>query len=402
MHLARKPISFLHERNVYTLQVWNKELLFVGGFLARAAYELEMQDIKAQWDAFIASKKPGESLDQGLYKGFYDKAVHNLQFFTFHASTPSALVSSEMRSAFFDCGVRGRSFPVVSRVGIKSALDVRMPDPVYSAFLPELPVFPKELLDGSRSVVTALREKGMLKDITFADVIEGLRGRTLSEKEMAACLSWWIDTYHQRNPVEINDDRRMLLGAAVPAVGSSDNGNRQKIPLGGIRTFLNPKDSVIPTDGPLPSHVLPASINQELDSTKLQGSLGWRELTVLEWIQHLVDPAVYTRESEFNIAQSPDWAYRVLRVLGKCWPTLPDLTRTTIAGLLDEFTCIPTSAGMRRPSEAYFPSEIIAATFPDLPVINLPSGDRIGDSLEGALIDLGVRKHVGPEAILER
>jgi len=380
--------------------VWNKELLFVGGFLARAAYELEMQDIRVHWDALVASKKPGEPLDQGLHKGFYDKARHNLQFFTFHPSTPSALVSSEMRSAFFDCGVQGQFFPVVSMAGIKSALDVRMPNPVYSAFLPELPVFPEELLGSSKSVVTALREKGMLKDITFADVIEGLRGRPLSEKEMAACLHWWLDA-SQQDPERINANRRALLNVAVLDVVSSDSGNRRKIPLDGIRAFLNPKDVLIPAGGPLPDHVLPISVNRKLDSAKLRNSLQWRELTVPEWVQHIVDPAVYTQETEFNIVESPDWADRVLRVLSWYWPNLPELSRTTITGLFDELACIPTSAGMMAPREAYFPNAGIEATFPDLPIVNLPSGAQIG-SLEGVLIDLGVRKHVGLDVIFDR
>jgi len=360
-----------------------------------------MQDIRAHWDAFIASKKPNESLSPELHKKFYDKARHNLQFFTFHPSTPSALVSSEMRSAFFDCGVQGKSFPVVSRVGIKSALDVRMPDPVYSAFLPEFPVFPEELLDGSKSMVTALREKGMLKDITFADVIDGLRGRSLSEEEMAACLEWWINT-SQRDPAGLNDNGRKLLDAAVLVAGSSGNGNKQEIALKGICTFLNPKDFVIPKDGPLPDHVLPKSVNRKLDSTKLQNSLQWRELSVLEWLQHIADPTVYTQESEFNIVESPDWADRVLRVLSRCWSTLPEPSRTTIAGLLDGLACIPTSVGMMMPSEAYFPNAAITATFPDLPIVDLPSGVQIGGSLEGVLIDLGVRKHVGLKVIFDR
>jgi len=360
-----------------------------------------MQDIRAQWDAFISSKKPGEPLNQELHKGFYDKAKHNLQFFAFHPSTPSALVSSEMRSAFFGCGVQGLSFLLVSKVGIKPALDVRMPDPVYSAFLPELPVFPEELKDSSKSVVTALRAKGMLKDITFTDVIEGLRGRSLSEKEMSACLEWWIST-SQQNPTGIYERRQMLLGAAVLVVDPSDGGVGRKIPLEGICAFLNPKDSIIPTDGPLPNHVLPTSVNGKLDSTKLQNSLRWRELTILEWMQHLVDPAVYTQGSEFNIVESPDWAGRVLRVLSRSWSTLPKSSRTTITQLLDELTCIPTSAGMRTPSEVYFPTAVIATPFHDVPVVKLPSEDRIGDDLGGVLIDLGVQKHVGLEVIFDR
>ena len=357
-----------------------------------------MQDIKTYWDASVASRKPGEPLDSELRKWFYDKARHNLQFFTFHPSTPSAVVSSEMRSAFFNCVVRGQSFPVVSSAGIKSALDVRMPDPTFSTFLKELPVFPEELLEASKSIVAALREKGMLKDITFTDVLKELRERPLSEEEMVACIQWWINT-SQQNPTGINDIRRELLSAAVLTAGSPDDGNERIIPLGGIQTFLNPRNVVVPTDGPLPDHLLPMGVSRKFDPTQLQKSLQWRELTVLEWVHHIVDPTVYVQKNEFNIVQSPVWADRVLQVLGRCWTTLSKANQTSVVGLLDKLTCIPTSAGMKTPSEAYFSNVDI---FHDLPVVNLPSGVQIKGNLEKVLAELGVRKHVDLQVIFNR
>ena len=382
----------------HNVPVWNKELLFVGGFLARAAYELETQDIGTCWDASVASKKPGEPLEPELRKLFYDKARHNLQFFTFHTSTPSAVVSSEMRSAFFNCVDWRQPFPIVSSAGIKSALDVRMPDPTFSAFLKELPVFPEELLGGSKLMVAALREKGMLKDITFADVLKELQERPLSEEEMVACLQWWINT-SQQNPTGVNDIRRELLGAAVLTVGPTDNGDERIVPLKEIKTFLNPRNVVVPTDGPLPSHLLPISVSRKFVVTQLQESLQWRELTILEWVQHIVDPAVYTQKNEFNIIESPAWADRVLQVIGRCWSTLSKVNQTSVIGLLDKLACIPTSAGMRTPSEAYFSN---ADIFHDLPVVNFPSGAPIRGNLERVLADLGVRKHVDLQVIFNR
>ena len=321
-----------------------------------------------------------------------------MQFFAFHPSTPSAVVSSEMRSAFFDCVVRGQPFPIVSSAGVKSALDVRMPDPALSAFLPELPVFPEELLDGCKPVVAALQEKGMLEDITFADVSKALRERPLSEEEMAACLQWWINA-SQQDPTSIDDNRRVFLGAAVLTVGTPGNGGERKVPLEEIRTFLNPRRVIVPTNGPFPSHLLPISVNRELESAQLQEYLQWKELTVLEWLQHIVDPAVYTQKSEFNIVESPEWADCVLQALSQYWPTLQEGTRTTIVGLLEELTCIPTSAGMQTPSQAYF-SE--ADIFKDLAVVDLPSGAHVEVSLEEVLVDLGVRKHADLQVVFER
>lgn len=352
------------------------------------------------WEASLVSKKPGEPLDTEVRKWFYDRARHNLQFFTFHQSTPSAVVSDQMQSAFFDCVNRGQTFPVVSSAGIKSAFDVRMPDPTFSAFLRELPVFPEELLDSSKSMVASLRTRGMLKDITFPDVLKELRERPLSEEEMVACLQWWIST-SQQDPARIDDIRRELLNAAVLSVGSLYSGDERIIPLVGIRTFLNPRNVAIPTDGPLPNHLLPMSVSRKFDLTQLQRSLLWKELTVFEWVEYIVDPAVYTQKSEFNIVESRDWADRVLQVLGRCWGanTLSKANQTSIIGLLEKLTCIPTSSGMKPPNEAYFSN---ADIFHDLPVVAFPSGVQIRGNLEKLLADLGVRKHVELQLIFNR
>jgi hypothetical protein len=116
-----------------------------------------------------------------------------------------------------------------------------MPEPAFSAFLRELPVFPEELLDSSKLMVAALRERGMLKGHHVpTDVLKELRERPLSEEEMVACLQWWINT-SQAGPRRIDDIRRELLNAAVLSVGSSDSGDERIIPLEGIQTFLNPR-----------------------------------------------------------------------------------------------------------------------------------------------------------------
>lgn len=357
-----------------------------------------MQGVGADWNASLSSKKPGESPDPESRRRFYDRARHNLQFFTFHQSTPSALVSTEMRTAFFDCGGRGQIFPIISSAGIKSALDVRMPDPVFSAFLRELPVFPEELFDSSKTMVADLRARGMLKDITFDDVLDELQKRPLSEEEMVYCLQWWINT-SQQDLRGVDDIRRKLLNAAVLSLGSSDDGSERIIPLSEIQTFLNPRNVVIPTNGPLPIHLLPMNVSRNFDLVQLQRSLQWRELTILEWVKHIVDPAVYTQKDEFNIVESPAWADRVLQVLGRYWTTLSNTNKANLVSSLETLACIPTSAGMMMPSEAYFSN---ADIFRDLPVVALPSGVPIRGNLERVLADLGVRRHVDLQVIFNR
>ena len=112
-----------------------------------------------------------------------------------------------------------------------------------------------------------------------------------------------------------------------------------------------------------------------------------------------MDPAVYTKKIHFSIVESPDWADRVLQILGRYWGTLSKVNQIYTIGLLGNLTCIPTSAGMKPPDQAYFSS---ADIFRDLPIVTLPSGVHIRGNLENVLADLGVRKHVDLQVVLSR
>lgn len=238
----------------------------------------------------------------------------------------------------------------------------------------------------------------MLKDITFGDVLEELQGRLLSEEEMVACLRWWINASHQ-DPTGIDDARQQLLDVAHLSIDLLGNGDEQVVSLKGIQTFLNLRNTAIPKDGPLPNHLLPIRISRRFNSAQLQKSLQWRELTALDWVRHLVEPAVYNQGIEFNIIESPFWAEHVLQILSRCWLALLEVDKTSIVELLKELTCIPTSAGMKMPSEAYFSN---ASIFHDLPIVNLPSRVPIKGALKELLAGLGVQKHVGLEVIYNR
>ena len=377
--------------------MWNEELLYVGGFLARAGYELEMDQIRKLWTGAIG-KTPSDQPDVELVAWLHARALHAMRFFTFHQSTPLAEVSRKMETSFFLCGGPRHPFPLMSTVGVRDVSEVRIPDAAFSEFVKELPVVPEEVLIGARRMVDALQDRGMVKNIEFMDVLRELRARPLNEVEMIACFKWWIGIQNQGEARTLARIRTELLNAAVLCVGERGSSDERIIPMSTIQTFLNTRTmGAIPTDGPLPAHLLPVSVSRHLDPNQLSTAFPWREFTTIDWIRHVTitpGPSV-----EHDITQSPQWSERVFQVLARMWPNMAKGNQEETVVLLRDKACVPTSAGMKLPQEAYFQS---AHIFKDLPIVQLPSGVPVRGTLEKVFTAIGVRKHVDLQIVFNR
>lgn len=251
-------------------------------------------------------------------------------------------------------------------------------------------------------MVASLQSRGMIKAITFDDVLNELRSMPLSEPEMIACLKWWMDLPSQgNNNLQLSRIRTELLGAAVLTIGTPGTADEKIVQLSSIETFLNPKGigATIPLDGPLPDHLLPVSISKSLATNSLASSFPWSELTIVQWLQHLCDPKVVANRVDFDINLSAPWAEKVLTVISRAWPSLPNEAKVEIVALLRDKTCIPTSGGLKVPIEAYFAN---ANIFHDLPIVTFPSGMAVKGTLEKVLQSLGVRKHVDLQVVFNR
>jgi hypothetical protein len=353
--------------------------------------------VKSLWDGAIQKGSALESPDPELKTWLLGRSLHALRFFTFRQSTPSADVSNLLEAAFFSCSSIP-DLPIMSTVGVRQASDVRYPNPTFS-FLKELPVLPDEVLTVAAPMVASLQNRNMIKDITFSDVLEELRSRPLPEVDMVACLNWWI-SIQDADRARLLPIRTQLLNAAVLVLGKSGSAEEQIIQLNAIKTFVNPR-SVIPLDGPLPSHLLPVSVSKRLPTASIASSFPWTELSVIQWLQHICSPPVRgaTSAVEFNLTLSAPWAERVLMVLMSAWPSLSNEAKVEIVKILWDVPCIPTSAGLKVPEESYF---VKADLFHDLAVVTLPSGTSIKPALEKVLRTLGVRTHVDLQVVFNR
>jgi len=366
--------------------------------LARSAYELELDAIKKMWEAAAAVKGPDGIPDEEVQSWLRGRAIHALKFFSFHPSTPSPMVSNLMEVAFFACAPT-RPFPIISSDGVRNANEVYILRPEFSGFVKRLRVISEDIVNGAKTMIAALRSHGMLKNITFVDVLDELRSRPLSETETVECLKWWIGVTKEGNYV--SRERSQFLNTLVV---SFTGPHEKTMKLSDARTFLKSKTNgtKIPTNGPLPSTLLPTSIACSFDQDILVSAFRWKQLSIFDWLRHLTDPKVAAANPEFDVTNSAIWAEQVLSVLVGAWPSLTKSDEKGVIKLLSPMSCIPTSTGMKVSNQAYFPNVDFLNSFRDLPIVTMPSGAIVKGSLELVLQSLGVRKHVELQIILDR
>lgn len=370
--------------------------MYIGGFLARSAYEFQLATVHEQWNALYSHDT---QLKQEIQLHLTSQVLHTLKFFTFHSSTPSSDVSIIMEDGFFSCNTKGQ-FSIISTKGIRNSKDVRLPNPIFSGFLKELPTLPDDIVVGAPFVVSSLQRRGMIAEITFQDVLRELQARPLATKEFIACLEWWIGVCREGDHERLLPIRKQLQDAIILTIEAQGPEAPQVISLASIKSFINPKSSNggIPLDGPLPEYLLPFEVSKAFKHEDLSAAFPFTELTIVQWLAFICDPTA-KRSDAFDINTSPSWAERVLALVARAWPSLSAQLKEEIHTILHDKTCIPTSRGMQIPSQSYFPN---VNMFRDLPVVAFPSGKATNGPLEKVLKGLGVRKHVELQIIFNR
>ncbi|BGP12853.1 hypothetical protein JCM10213_005226 [Rhodosporidiobolus nylandii] len=371
---------------------WNRELLWAGGVLARTVYEEEMGEIGRLWG------KQGKEIEEAKRKELEARALHLLKFFTFNKSTPQSVVGELTESTFFQSSP-GSSVTLLSNLGTTPSHQLRLPSPQLSGFIKAIPVVPSVLADGVPRFLSYLRDKNLIRDISLDDVFADLSAHPLSISEAVEAFKWWTTLAANRS-YDVRLLQRLKDAAMLSAPDPSSTGDVRIHPLSGFRTYVNAK--LVPVDMPLPEHVLPFELSRQISHGDLQRVFGFQELSLLEWMKFLVSPAMTGKgaKAETNALQNPAFAEKVLAVLAKGWHATPATSQRELCALLAEKAVVPTSQGLKKPTEAYFPS---VSLFPDLAIVVFPSGVPIkGGNIERLLLALGVRKHVELQLVFTR
>jgi hypothetical protein len=378
-HLAARFIPTVERESIDLVDKhvahWNRELLWISGHLCRLIYELELLRLQSAWTKTSVS-------DTDVRADLGAQALHALRYFTFNQTTPSAGVGQEMESAFYQTATDNRAFPLISTAGILPVKDVRRPNADFAKFVPDLAVVPSAVLQDASRAVARLSERGLLRDITFDDVVHELGKRPLSEPEMIAALQWW-----QAVGADAQNVRARFLDAAILVTDGKIT------PLSTIQTFIKSASS-IPPDMPLPPHTIPFALTKDLRAGTVYGIFGWTELTLVQYVAFLV-----SLSGDNDIRTSPVFAEKMLTMLGRAWASVSANHQSAIALELKDVACIPTKAGFKKPGEAYFEKNLL---FDDLPTIVLPKTPVIKGGLEKMLLAIGVRKTVDLQLVFSR
>ncbi|KAL9601887.1 MAG: hypothetical protein Q9219_002240 [cf. Caloplaca sp. 3 TL-2023] len=376
------------------ISTWNIELLRAAGIIARISWSIAMVDIQRR-QGKLTSIAQGKSFE----KEELDHVVPVVEFlyegFDWKSTTPRDDVGEYIEQAFWRCS---REFEILSSRGIVPYKNVRIAS-VDMSFIEELPIVPESLLKAG--LIKALRAGGDLTEVQTEDIVWTLekskRTRTPLETVSGDIpASDTVLTRSQRKLLEYiaskarsntisREEIRSILSVAVTT--DDDEEPTRIIALGQMKDFVDPNK--IPPDTPVPPSTIPFKYTKALSKFDTD-ALGFKELSVLKWVQWLVEDPGSKHDIETNAA----FASSVLKILSKNWPGLSTETRMAVADLLENRTILPTKMGLKRPSDSYFSS---VKLFDDLPVIqDLPNVK------EPFLIALGVRKTLEIGVVLDR
>ncbi|KAF8415202.1 hypothetical protein L210DRAFT_3465017 [Boletus edulis BED1] len=372
---------------------WNEELLYVGGFLSRTLYDLELSKIRDAWEGAAGSSSTPEFLPSAeLQETLRQRFLHVLKFFTFHHSTPLSKVARLLEVAFYGCSTVPLS--LLSSTGVRLAPEIKECNLAVAMFLKYLPMLPHYVIQECPRAVEALLAQHKISPITLSDILQDLRTHVLTQEELVACLRWWMN---QKN-VSPQDTTRLLSAITIHSANGSP------LQLSSVEYFVGPKSlkACIPLDGPLPTSLMSHDITTGFTPTALM-RFGWQEFTTVDWLRHISQAEIMSANPGHDFTQSVQWAERILGVLSGVWSSLSDKLHRLAKSIFKGKSCIPTSHGLCSPDESFLSSTNITLFQDlDLPIVHFTGGLEIQGEMEGFLLSIGVRKHVPPQLLLDK
>ena len=372
--------------NARYVRTWNQELLSVAGVACRIAYGSEMGRLRRSLAA-TAKDNAGRPSDSEVEKAL-PTAIHIFKQFSFTESTPLSGVGRVVEEAFWTC-MKAHSIEMISSCGVLPSDEVRIASESLS-FVKGLPVVPEAVQKQAAGFVSKLSQFGFLSDITMSDIRQELEKQALTEAQLEELLKWAAKKARCKE-LETETIQALFSSSVVTLAPDASGSPAGLIELRRVATFLNP--TRIPPDLPLPPETIPQRFTKSITRADLE-AFGWEELQIVPWLKWLMNHAIRgLLETDKDPLKNATFAQQILATLSRAWDNLSQSSKSTVVELLMSQPVIPTKLGMRKPSEAYFPS---VRLFDDLPIT------RLDGVKEKFLKALGVRKTIELSVIFDR
>jgi len=213
-------------------------------------YDLEMENISKRF----APNKQNLELSS--------EAIHVMNLFTFHNTTPANRVRGYVEESFFSSSKDG-SISLLTNKGVKPSDVVRLASRDMP-FLIDTPLLSEDMAKEAKGFVQRLQEADMIRPAGWEDVEKELNGRTVSDIHACQLLRWLL--VERLSP----DLQKRILSLTVVIVGDEKNG--KVVNLGQVTSFVVP--GRIPVDGGLPLSVLPLEIGKTFSTRELESLYG--------------------------------------------------------------------------------------------------------------------------------
>ena len=368
--------------NARWVRSWNLEILRATGIVARLAYANQMAELNTRLQREAAGKG-GEAMKTIVTK-YLPAAMHTLQTFTIGDSTPSSQVGQIIEEAFWTC-FKKASIETYSSQGVLQTTAVRLGSEHLEKFVNNIPIVLAETK--SLPFMKKLVEFGLISDITILDIRKELESKALTKSQLVHFISWAGKCCQSG---ELDPGSRDTLLEVAVATGDDDGDRGEIISLGSIQNYLS--TNRIPSQLPIPPTTIPYALTSQSSAAELQ-ALGWESLEIVPWFRFLLETDMSRPEAK-SMQRSANFAVQVLTVLSKNWDTLNAAAKETIVNLLQAQEVIPTKFGMKKATEAFFPS---VKLFDDLPVVQ--GCEKLKEKF---LVAIGVRKTVDLDTIFKR
>ncbi|CAF1186151.1 unnamed protein product [Adineta steineri] len=341
MHVYSHLIPTIERENIDLqdpyIAKWNKELLASTGQISRLIYD----------QAMVSNSNASQ------------KMIYNYEFilgpYSFQTSVPNNEIGETIIDGFFSSDK-----DILVPVRQKPSDDYLIVLPSTKAFLTNtkqiheflsLPLVPYQLI--TNGLIQTLIKRTMIDYVDKSMVERTLTTSTLSIPEFVNLVQWLFS----------NDVADPLYAKRILSnVRFFDHIHSLVISFGSIQYY----DSLnIPLSIPLPVNSLPRHVSSLFSVEQLEKKLLLLPLKIKDVLN------IYFADSQVYLLQDPKTSPSLLSVISRYSGQLTQEDWSKIKTKLSKIECIPTTQGMKIPSQSFIPSSLVSSELPAI-ILNIP------------------------------